>query len=94
VKIWSVLQIFGEGIEGWICASPNTAGAVVQVAVHGTRAAMGNDAGLLVGKQVGREDHFRLHRYFLPGVIAVPDFNDLPHFLCHKSSPVGMLVKF
>jgi hypothetical protein len=92
VKVWSVLQIFGEGIKGWIGASPDAAGAVIQVAVHSPRAAMGNDPRLLVGKQVGREDHFCLHGYFFPGVIAVSDFNDLPHFLCHKSSPVGVFV--
>jgi len=82
----SVLLCFSERIEIWIRTCPDTAGAVIQVAVYCSWTAVSNDAWGLFRKPCCRKQDLRFHGDFFSSVLAVTDLQRLPCSLSHISS--------
>jgi hypothetical protein len=80
--------LFFERIEGWVCASPNTAWSTVQVARETVRAAMSQDACWLVGHDIRWVNHLCLQTHLLIHVLAILNFQGFPGFFGHELTPL------
>ena len=72
-----------KGIVGGVCASPNAAWPVVQIAGEGVRTTVGDYSGGLVRKDIGRIDYFCFQANFAPGMLAITYSNHFPGFCSH-----------